>query len=576
MIVAPPGIAQLAVTGNHSVAASLSVTPPAWNPPLTTSIAYDGGHSGWLSAVAAPGGFRLDFDDSQLAAGSYAATLTIAGDAATQSAQVPVTLQVSQAVSFTHGPMIGAATSTGAAIWLRADGAASASVAWQAVGSATPTTTAPLALAATGDFTGTIALSTLAPGTEYQYHARIAQVDGSETDSDTFYFRTPAARPADVTFAVLSDFMNGDTSSPALLAATTPRPDFVVISGDMDHRGPAIDHATGDYYDSSDAAVVLENMRRMRRDMRDPATGIGGDMQAATMASPDAAHPQIPLYNVWDDHDFCANNADATCPFVAEALQAWSEYFVPAADNGLAGGACGERGVWQRLEVGGGLGDVFMLDSRSRRDEPGATTMLGDCQKAWLLDGLLNSAATWKIIVSPVTLNPATKAWDGWGHFPAERDAIVSFVQTHAIANVVVLSGDIHSGGAIDDGSHSGLPEISIPHANMPADWVDTYCKINDGTLLSEPGTWTIGGLADPNIGVRPHHCLGQDYPNLPTGPLPPPPYPLPGANQAGYVKVQLTAHAATFQVMDDMGQIRPGMRADGSASPMQLTLSAP
>jgi alkaline phosphatase D len=576
MSVSPPSVGQQALTGGRSVTALLSVTPPAWNPPLTTSIDYGGGPSGWLSATPASGGFQLNFDDGQLAVGSYSATLTVSGDSRTQPVQVPVTLAVSNPVGLTHAPMIGATTSSGTTVWMRADGAATATVAWQAVGSSTPTTTTPQTLASTSDFTARFPIAGLAPATEYQYQVRITQVDGSETDSGVAYFRTPAATAAATTFVVLSDFMNNDTAAPTLVAATTPRPDFVAIIGDMDHRGPAIDHSTGDFYPAQDAPVVLENMRQMRRDMRDAKTAIGGEIFSALVDCPDAAHPQIPLYNVWDDHDYCANNADATCPFVTEALQAWGEFFVPAADNGFAdAGSCGERGVWQRLPLGGS-GELFMLDSRSQRDETGGTTMLGDCQKAWLLDGLQNSTATWKIILSPVTLNPGTKSWDGWGHFPSEHDSIVSFVQAHAITHVVVLSGDIHSGGAVDDGSHSGLPEISIPHANMPADWVDTYCHLQQGTLYSEPGTWTIGGLVDPHIGVKPHNCLGQDYPNLPTGPLPPVPYPLAGGNASGYVSVHLTAQGATFQVMDANGHLRSGYRADGSSAPLQLTLTAP
>jgi phosphodiesterase/alkaline phosphatase D-like protein len=63
----------------------------------------------------------------------------------------------------------------------------------------------------------------------------------------------------------------------------------------------------------------------------------------------------------------------------------------------------------------GNLVQVFLLDARSARDgaQPGgATPMLGACQHAWLVDGLHRSKATWKIVLSPVPLNPTMKTWD--------------------------------------------------------------------------------------------------------------------------------------------------------------------
>ena len=199
------------------------------------------------------------------------------------------------------------------------------------------------------------------------------------------------------------------------------------------------------------------------------------------------------------------------------------------------------------------------------------------CQKQWLLDSLATSTASWKFIISPVTFNPGTKPWDSWGAFANERAELLEFIASHGIRDVVVLSADIHSGGALDDGSHAGLPEASAPHANMPSTWVDTYCRLdpNDNrVLVSAAGTWTKGGLLEPNLQGTTVHCLGTDYAKKQVAQPGPPPYPLPGAANPGYLKVDVTGATATIRVMDSAGQLRRGYAADGSPVDMTLELA--
>ena len=42
----------------------------------------------------------------------------------------------------------------------------------------------------------------------------------------------------------------------------------------------------------------------------------------------------------------------------------------------------------------------------------------------------------------------------------------MTHLSVNQIKNVVFVSGDIHSGGAIDDGTYSERPELSVPLAN--------------------------------------------------------------------------------------------------------------
>jgi alkaline phosphatase D len=100
-----------------------------------------------------------------------------------------------------------------------------------------------------------------------------------------------------------------------------------------------------------------------------------------------------------------------------------------------------------------------------RRDEP-AQTFLGAEQKAWFLDRLKNSKATWKIWGNTIaTLDvrsdpqnlPAgiTKAWPGagyasipmadFGNVYVERAEIYDFVRDHGITGFATIAGDRHS-----------------------------------------------------------------------------------------------------------------------------------
>jgi alkaline phosphatase D len=136
-----------------------------------------------------------------------------------------------------------------------------------------------------------------------------------------------------------------------------------------------------------------------------------------------------------------------------------------------------------------------VLDLRSQRD-PNTDTddsdksmldgnEIADDQKDWLKDGLSNSTATWKFLISSVTGNPTARlnANDAWRDFSTEREEIQDYIEDNSITGVIMLTGDLHTGGAIDDGTYNGfsLPEMCVPHTNLV-----------DGNIKNV-GTWSEG-----------------------------------------------------------------------------------
>lgn len=111
------------------------------------------------------------------------------------------------------------------------------------------------------------------------------------------------------------------------------------------------------------------------------------------------------------------------------------------------------------FEYGGAA--FFVMDTRTMRVKPrwgGERTMLGEGQwralQKWLLK--VKDAYPLKFLVSSCSLLFCMWAdipRDRWLGFPHERDRLLSFLATHGIEGVYVLSGDLHSAHAI----HAGL-----------------------------------------------------------------------------------------------------------------------
>ena len=162
-----------------------------------------------------------------------------------------------------------------------------------------------------------------------------------------------------------------------------------------------------------------------------------------------------------------------------------------------------------------GNAEFFVIDTRSMRSAqalaiaynsvttlwsyapPANYSLLGVNQMNWLKNGLQNSTAKWKFIISSDTYNRGGRLaydtllkvgngsapyWeletafgttianrgytavqyfaDMWAGFHEDADSLLFFVLNSNIKNVFVVSGDSHTVG-LDDGINSGLPELN-------------------------------------------------------------------------------------------------------------------
>ncbi|MFK7887750.1 MAG: alkaline phosphatase [Gammaproteobacteria bacterium] len=166
---------------------------------------------------------------------------------------------------------------------------------------------------------------------------------------------------------------------------------------------------------------------------------------------------------VWDDHEIVNDFGPATARTAdapqVDLLAPGREAFV--ASNPVAPPSAAPEQLYRRFRYGAHA-EFFLLDTRQYRDHNELTdtgvlpkSLLGAQQRRWLIDGLRNSTATWKFIVSSVPISiptgwPVEKGRDGWasgdGDDGFERELYAIF-DALAVANVdrlVWLSADVH------------------------------------------------------------------------------------------------------------------------------------
>ena len=194
-----------------------------------------------------------------------------------------------------------------------------------------------------------------------------------------------------------------------------------------------------------------------------------------------ASHAARPWVVVWDDHEvennyagaFDENGGDPAAFLVrrAEAYRAWWEHQavrMPAPTGP-------DLTIFRRIDWGG-LVRIHALDGRQYRSnqvsdetlvppspemaDP-ARTMLGDDQERWLIEGMEDSQATWNVLANQVVFASMPLAGlinpDQWDGYTAQRQRLVERFGSGAVANPVIVTGDIHA---------SGIAEIK-------ADWAD-------------------------------------------------------------------------------------------------------
>ena len=146
-------------------------------------------------------------------------------------------------------------------------------------------------------------------------------------------------------------------------------------------------------------------------------------------------------YATWDDHDFGPNDSDRSFYNKEKTTEAFKLFWANSNSGVPEAGGIASTFVWNDVQF-------FLLDDRTFRSPnkraTGEKTYLGEKQLNWLIDGLVYSHATFKIIVcGGQVLNPAM-VYENYANYSDERKKLLEAIASEKIKGVVFLSGDRH------------------------------------------------------------------------------------------------------------------------------------
>jgi alkaline phosphatase D len=290
--------------------------------------------------------------------------------------------------------------------------------------------------------------------------ARTATIDVRDASGATVRTIEVALRPSALAvidgLAASSEYRVTITTDDAVLlgphrvrtapAVDDPRPVRLAVSADLD-QNPEFESDLFDWIAAADPELFVSIGDVPYTDNGPPAMDVATYRerhgQLRTTPRVRGWYEAMAHRAIYDDHEF-RNDWDAHWVEVeasryAAAMQVWDEFFpLPALQGEVR---------YRRFRWGANV-ECFLLDCRRFRSADAAPddaqkTMLGAVQKQWLLDGLAQSTATFKLVFTSVPLDFGIGD-DHWATFSTERDQIFTAIDALQTPGVLFLSGDQH------------------------------------------------------------------------------------------------------------------------------------
>jgi alkaline phosphatase D len=158
----------------------------------------------------------------------------------------------------------------------------------------------------------------------------------------------------------------------------------------------------------------------------------------------------VPNYAIWDDHDFGPNDSNGSFALKDKSLATF-QHFWPNPTKSIDV----INGNTSMVTIGDI--DFFLLDNRYNRTAQNLNTtpnlsvdhgasILGQDQIHWLINALMTSKASFKIICIGGQFLNSEMVYENYANYGREKSYIMDLLQANKINNVVFLSGDRHCG----------------------------------------------------------------------------------------------------------------------------------
>jgi len=219
---------------------------------------------------------------------------------------------------------------------------------------------------------------------------------------------------------------------------------------------------------------------------------------------------------IWDDHDFGPDNANRAWIYKDQALDHFQRYWANPSY-----GLQELRGIFTVVSYGDI--DFFLLDNRFYRDddrapeEPGKA-MFGKAQMDWLKNALLMSRASFKVVAGGSQFFDNQSRWEGWNHFPNEKELFLEWLRHVKPTGVLFLSGDRHATKFIRYNQNVPYPLYELtcsPLTSTPGNPRNDELNhwVVEGTIVGERNFCTLnfsGEGSHRTVNIQSHNTQGK------------------------------------------------------------------
>ena len=187
-------------------------------------------------------------------------------------------------------------------------------------------------------------------------------------------------------------------------------------------------------------------------------------------------------YAIWDDHDYGPNDSDRSFPLKNLSLEMFKMYW------GNTNFVFPNEGITSKFQ----WADVefFLMDDRWNKapnelNDPNKDYW-GAKQMNWLMDALISSKASFKIIINGGQVISPAKVFENMANYEAERTYLLKELKNRKIPGVLFLSGDRHITNLNKLEREGTYPLFDLTVSPMTAGKADAVKQDYNETLVEE------------------------------------------------------------------------------------------